>query len=176
MTTATAPGRPATADSAAKTPREPRKRKPMRSPYPTWFFIPAGVFYVVLFLVPTIASFYFSLTRWTLFDVEFIGFDNFVRFFQEPQLVTGFVNTFIYAFLTSGLKVVLGLLLGVFLSSQIIGRGFLRATVFFPVLVSTIGSASCSRCSSTRSAARSTRRWPQWASRDPDGSPTRRSH
>ena len=74
MTTATAPGRPATADAAAKTPREPRKRKPMRSPYPTWFFIPAGVFYVVLFLVPTIASFYFSLTRWTLFDVEFIGF------------------------------------------------------------------------------------------------------
>jgi raffinose/stachyose/melibiose transport system permease protein len=139
MTTATAPGRPATADPAAKTPREPRKRKSMRSPYPTWFFIPAGVFYVVLFLIPTIASFYFSLTRWTLFDVEFIGFDNFVRFFQEPQLVTGFVNTFIYAFLTSGLKVVLGLLLGVFLSSQIIGRGFLRATVFFPVLVSTIG-------------------------------------
>ena len=97
------------------------------------------MFYVVLFLVPTIASFYFSLTRWTLFDVEFIGFDNFVRFFQEPQLVQGFINTFIYAFLTSGLKVVFGLLLGVFLSSQIIGRGFLRATVFFPVLVSTIG-------------------------------------
>jgi raffinose/stachyose/melibiose transport system permease protein len=138
MTTATAPGRPTTGTEATSPPT-PGKRKPMRSPYPTWFFIPAGVFYVVLFLVPTIASFYFSLTRWTLFSVEFIGFDNFVRFFQEPQLVTGFVNTFIYAFLTSGLKVVLGLLLGVFLSSQIIGRGFLRATVFFPVLVSTIG-------------------------------------
>ncbi|MGW4928886.1 carbohydrate ABC transporter permease [Agromyces mariniharenae] len=111
----------------------------MKSPYPTWFFIPAGVFYLVLFLVPTIASFYFSLTRWTLFSVEFIGFDNFVRFFQEPQLVQGFINTFIYAFLTSGAKVVLGLLLGVFLSSQIIARGFLRSVVFFPVLVSVIG-------------------------------------
>jgi raffinose/stachyose/melibiose transport system permease protein len=104
----------------------------MKSPYPTWFFIPAGVFYVVLFLVPTFASFYFSLTRWTLFDVEFIGFDNFVRFFQEPQLVTAFINTFIYAFVTSGAKVVLGLLLGVFLSSQIIGRGFLRAIDLLP--------------------------------------------
>ncbi|MCP2032621.1 raffinose/stachyose/melibiose transport system permease protein [Okibacterium sp. HSC-33S16] len=111
----------------------------MKSSYPTWFFIPAGVFYVVLFLVPTIASFYFSLTRWTLFEVDFIGFDNFVRFFQEPQLVQGFLNTFIYAFVTSASKVVLGLLLGVFLSSQIIARGFLRATIFFPVLVSTIG-------------------------------------
>ena len=138
MTTATATGRTATGPEATAPPA-PTKRKPMKSPYPTWFFIPAGVFYVVLFLVPTVASFYFSLTRWTLFDVEFIGFENFVRFFQEPQLVTGFVNTFIYAFLTSGAKVVLGLLLGVLLSSQIIARGFLRATIFFPVLVSTIG-------------------------------------
>lgn len=138
MTTATATGRTATTPEATTPPR-PSRRKPMKSPYPTWFFIPAGVFYVVLFLVPTGASFYFALTRWTLFSVDFIGFDNFVRFFQEPQLVTGFINTFIYAFLTSGTKVVLGLLLGVFLSTQIIARGFLRATIFFPVLVSTIG-------------------------------------
>ncbi|MET0976326.1 MAG: sugar ABC transporter permease [Leifsonia sp.] len=138
MTTATAKGRTSTSPGAIRM-KAPTKRRPMKSPYPTWFFIPASVFYVVLFLVPTIASFYFSLTRWTLFSVEFIGFDNFVRFFQEPQLVQGFINTFIYAFLTSGAKVVLGLLLGVFLSSQIIARGFLRSVVFFPVLVSVIG-------------------------------------
>ena len=138
MTTATAPGR-TSAKPGANSPPKPVKRRPMKSPYPTWFFIPAGVFYLVLFLIPTIASFYFSLTRWTLFNVEFIGFDNFVRFFQEPQLVQGFINTFIYAFLTSGAKVVLGLLLGVFLSSQIIARGFIRSVVFFPVLVSVIG-------------------------------------
>ncbi|WP_127792066.1 carbohydrate ABC transporter permease [Agromyces sp. LHK192] len=140
MTTATAPGRTSSPPGSPGRPTEAkRKRRPMKSPYPTWFFIPAGAFYVVLFLIPTVASFYFSLTRWTLFDVEFIGIDNFVRFFQEPQLVQGFVNTFIYAFLTSGTKVVLGLVLGVFLSSQIIGRGFLRSVVFFPVLVSVIG-------------------------------------
>jgi raffinose/stachyose/melibiose transport system permease protein len=115
------------------------KRKTMKSPYPTWFYMPAGVFYVILFLVPTGASFYFSLTRWTLFDIEFIGFDNFVQFFSEQALVQGFINTFIYAFVTSGAKVVLGLLLAVLLTSQIVARGFLRSVVFFPVLVSTIG-------------------------------------
>ena len=121
----------------------PRLRTPRRrvghSPYPLWFYIPAGVFYVALFLIPTGASLYFSLTRWTLFDSKFIGLANFVQFFNEPALVQGFINTFIYAFLTSGAKVVLGLLLGVLLSSQIMGRGFLRSVVFFPVLVSTIG-------------------------------------
>ncbi|MEU1972596.1 sugar ABC transporter permease [Microbacterium sp. NPDC019599] len=118
---------------------EPRRRRKMKSPYPTWFFLPAGVFYIILFFVPTVASLWFSLTRWTLFSVEFIGFDNYVRFFQEPPLVQGFINTFIYAFVTSGAKVVLGLLFGVLLSSQIIGRGFTRSVIFFPVLASTIG-------------------------------------
>ena len=42
----------------------------MKSMYPSWFYIPAGVLFVVLFAVPTFASFYFALTRWTLFDVD----------------------------------------------------------------------------------------------------------
>ncbi|GIF75042.1 carbohydrate ABC transporter permease [Asanoa siamensis] len=110
-----------------------------RSPYPSWFYLPAALVYGVLFLVPTFASFYFSLTRWTIFDSHFIGFENFVNFFREPALVSGLTNTLIYAVVTSGLKVVLGLLLAVLLTSQIIGRGYLRSVVFFPVLVSTIG-------------------------------------
>ena len=130
--------------SAARLPK-PRQLNPsgrtyhLRRIYPLWFYIPAVVLFAVFFALPTFASFYFSLTRWTLFDVTFIGFDNFVQFFREPQLVQGFVNTFIYGFLTSGLKVVLGLALALLLTSQIIARGYLRSVVFFPVLVSTIG-------------------------------------
>lgn len=115
------------------------KRRGMKSMYPRWFFIPSGVLYVMLFALPTFASFYFSLTRWTLFDVEFIGFDNFVAFFTEPMLLQGFINTFLYGFITSALKVVLGLALAVLLTGSILGRGYLRSTIFFPVLVSTIG-------------------------------------
>ncbi|MCR2824370.1 carbohydrate ABC transporter permease [Microbacterium sp. zg.Y909] len=111
----------------------------MRSPYPTWFYIPSTVLYVVLFAVPTFASFYFSLTRWTLFDVEFIGFANYIQFFTEPMLMQGFLNTFVYGFVTSALKVILGLALALLLTSSILGRNYLRTTIFFPVLVSTIG-------------------------------------
>ena len=110
-----------------------------RSPYPFWFLIPALIVYGLLFLAPTFASFYFSLTRWSLASVTFIGFDNFVTFFREPGLVQSLVHTAVYAVLTSGLKVVLGLLLGVLLTTRIIGRGYLRSVVFFPVLVSTVG-------------------------------------
>ena len=117
----------------------PTKPVLRRSPYPGWFFLPAAIIYGVLFLAPTFASLYFSLTRWTLFNSTFIGFDNFVQFFREPFLVQGLINTVIYAVITSGLKVVLGLLLAILLTSQIVGRGYLRSIVFFPVLVSTIG-------------------------------------
>jgi raffinose/stachyose/melibiose transport system permease protein len=53
--------------------------------------------------------------------------------------VTGLKNTIVYAVLTSGLKVVLGMLFGVLLTSKIIARGFLRSVLFFPVLLSSIG-------------------------------------
>ncbi|TCC61137.1 sugar ABC transporter permease [Kribbella pittospori] len=109
------------------------------TPYKFWFYLPTAVLYSILFLVPTFASFYYSLTRWSLFESKFIGFENFVTFFQEPALVKGFTNTLIYGAVTSGAKVVLGLLLAVLLTSRIVGRGYLRSVVFFPVLVSTIG-------------------------------------
>ncbi|MBY5330563.1 carbohydrate ABC transporter permease [Rhizobium johnstonii] len=114
----------------------PHSRK---SPYPLWFFIPAAIIYGVLFLVPTVSSLWFSLTRWDLSTAEFIGLENFQQFFSEPFLVKGLVNTLIYAVTTSGLKTVCGLLLAVLLTSNIFARGFLRTLVFFPVLVSTIG-------------------------------------
>lgn len=110
-----------------------------RSPYPYWFVLPAAVVFVTLFLVPTIASLWFSLTRWDLFEAQFIGWDNYRQFFKEPFLVQGLVNTLIYAVVTSGVKSVLGLLLAVLLTSGMWFQGFLRSVVFFPVLVSTIG-------------------------------------
>ncbi|MEH3075792.1 carbohydrate ABC transporter permease [Quadrisphaera setariae] len=122
----------------ASQPRATRRGR-RGSPYPSWFYLPAAVIYVGIFLLPTFASFYFSLTRWNFNSSEFIGLENFVQFFREPALVKGFVNTLVYGVVTSTLKVVLGMALGVLLTSQIIGRGYLRSVVFFPVLVSTIG-------------------------------------
>lgn len=115
------------------------RRHRRSSPYPTWFYLPAAIIFGVLFLFPTGASLFFSLTRWTLFDFEFIGLDNFVQFFREPFLLQGLINTMIYGFVTSGLKVVLGLLAAVLLTSAIFARDYLRSVIFFPVLVSTVG-------------------------------------
>lgn len=117
----------------------PVRTAPKNSRYPGWFILPAAVIYSVLFLAPTVSSLYFSLTRWTLFDSVFIGLENFAQFFREPFLIRGLVNTVIYAVVTSGMKVVIGMLFALLLTSNILARGYLRSVVFFPVLVSTVG-------------------------------------
>ena len=110
-----------------------------RAAYPYWFIVPAAIVYAVLYLLPTVASFWFSLTRWNLTDTQFIGLDNYRQFFSEPFLLQGLGNTIIYALVTCAIKSALGLILAVYLTSNVFAQGLLRNVIFFPVLVSTIG-------------------------------------
>ncbi len=102
------------------------------------FLLPAGIIYGLIFVIPTLISFFFSLTRWTLMDWKFIGFENFVTFFYDSSLGTGLKNTLIYAGLTCGLKVVIALLIAVYLCRELKTKNFLRTIIFFPSLISTI--------------------------------------
>jgi raffinose/stachyose/melibiose transport system permease protein len=106
--------------------------------YPNWFYLPAALVFGVFFLVPTALAFYFSLTRWTLFNSTFIGFSNYADFLGDPQLMSGLRNTIIYAVTTSGLKVIIALPLAMLLTSSIRLKGLLRGIIFFPVLASTV--------------------------------------
>jgi raffinose/stachyose/melibiose transport system permease protein len=113
-------------------------RTSYRHTYSYLFYLPAAVIYGAIFVVPTLVAFYFAFTRWTLFDSTWTGLDNFKQFFAEQSLRSSLRNTVFYAIATSGLKVVLGMLLAVVLTSSIRLRGLLRSLVFFPVLVSTV--------------------------------------
>jgi raffinose/stachyose/melibiose transport system permease protein len=115
----------------------PRPRAVLRT-YPNWFYLPAALVFGIFFLVPTALAFYFSLTRWSLFDATFIGFENYKDFLSDPQLIGGLRNTIIYAVLTSGLKVVISLPLAMLVTSSIRLKTLFRGIVFFPVIVSTV--------------------------------------
>ena len=115
------------------------KQKKIANPYSYALVAPIGIIFTIFFVIPTIVSFFFSMTRWTLFDWEFVGFENFVQYFKEASLAIGFKNTLIYGVVTSGLKVIFGLALALLLTGRLRAKGFLRSVVYFPVLVSTIG-------------------------------------
>ncbi|MDR2068886.1 MAG: sugar ABC transporter permease, partial [Spirochaetaceae bacterium] len=106
--------------------------------YNVWFLTPLLIIYTVIFIFPTIISFFFSMTVWTLTDFRFVGFYNFKTFFSEYSLRIGVQNTLLYAVLTCGFKAVLGLGLAVLLTSPIKTKHIIRSILFFPSLVSTI--------------------------------------
>lgn len=106
--------------------------------YPYWFLLPAALVFGIFFLVPTLLAFYFSLTRWSLFNATFIGFSNYTEFLSDPQLLSGLRNTVVYAIITSGLKVIISLPLAMLLTSSIRLKALVRSIIFFPVLVSTV--------------------------------------
>lgn len=114
-----------------------RPRAVLRT-YPNWFYIPAGLVFGLFFIVPTALAFYFSLTRWSLFNATFIGLQNYITFLGDPQLMGGLRNTIIYAVMTSGLKVIIALPVAVLLTSSLRLKDLLRNIIFFPVLVSTV--------------------------------------
>ena len=115
-----------------------KRHKHLMQLYPYWFFLPAALVFTIFFLLPTAYAFYFSLTRWTLFDAEFIGLSNYTDFLSDPQLTSGLIHTVIYAVITSGLKVVISLPLAFLLTSALHLKTVFRSIIFFPVLVSTV--------------------------------------
>ena len=109
-----------------------------KSLYSLWFVVPSLLIFSVFFLYPIVSSLYYSLTVWNFETAIFCGLDNYKMFFSENSLSSAVVHTLIYAFATSGLKVVLAFFIAIFLTSKIRTKDFIRSAVFFPNLVSTM--------------------------------------
>lgn len=110
-----------------------------RTAYPLWYLILPCAVLAIFFLVPAFAAFYFSLTRWDLVNSEFIGLDNFFRFFSEAGLVNSIGHTVLFTIVSTAVKLVVGFGIALLLHTAIAFRSAIRALVFFPVIASTIG-------------------------------------
>src|SRR4051812_32577624 len=129
---------PARARAVPGVTSSPTKASTVLRSYPYWFYLPGALVFGIFFVIPTLLAFYFSLTRWSLFDAVFIGLDNYRVFITDPQLTSGLIHTVIYAVITSGLKVLIALPVAVLLFSSIKLKALVRGIVYFPVLVSTV--------------------------------------
>lgn len=109
--------------------------------YSGWLAVPGILIYVVIFVIPTFASFYFSMTTWDLRTSTFTGFDNFITFFTMSNTKASLLNTAIYAFFTCFVKVALGLLIAQYLCKKIRVAGYLKVILFFPTLLGNVAVA-----------------------------------
>lgn len=106
--------------------------------YPLWMAAPGLLVYIIVFIVPTFASFYFSMTIWNLQDARFIGLDNFITFFTMTNTRTALINTAVFALVTCLAKIVLGLLLAAYICSGIRSGNYLKIVIFFPYLLGNV--------------------------------------
>ena len=109
--------------------------------YPGYLAAPGLVIYIVIFVIPTFASFYFSLTRWNLRTADFIGLENFVTFFTMSNTKSALINTSIYAAVTCSVKVVAGLLLAQYLCGQVRSSEYIKTMYFLPTLLGNVAVA-----------------------------------
>ena len=114
-----------------------RKRMNFYNPLLLW---PALILFVVFFLVPSVAGFYYAFTDWSPYNrpLNFVGLDNFFRIFREPISIKALQNTLIYAVTTTVFKNVFGLLLALALNMKLKTRNFSRAVYFMPAILCSI--------------------------------------
>ncbi len=108
------------------------------------FLAPALLFYVCLFIYPSLKAFYISLFDWDGFsgNMKFIGLSNFKELFGDSSfwniaLKNSFLITFVGGILIFGIA----FLLSAVLSSKVRGKKFFRALIFFPSVINPIAIA-----------------------------------
>lgn len=98
----------------------------------------ALLLYTVFFVVPAVYSFYFSLTDWNGFSLEynFVGLKNFVKVFQDKDLFNSVKFTVIYTVVINATTIPCSVILGVFLTKKLKGVNFFRSVFFYPAIIS----------------------------------------
>ena len=103
------------------------------------FLLPTLVGILVFSAGPVIVSLGLSFFAWNVFDPpEFLGLDNYLRFFSDGRILVGFSNTAKMVSLAVIIEMVLafGLALGVQRTTRSALRYFFRSAYFLPLLTS----------------------------------------
>lgn len=105
---------------------------------------PAMVILAALTLFPTIYMFTAAFQRISADpDVprEFVGFDNFVRMFDDPELFVSVKNTLVFTISAVSIEFVLGLGLALLMDKYIRRMNFLKTILMLPMMLPPIAVA-----------------------------------
>lgn len=105
-----------------------------------WFFVLPAVVLVSLFMIyPIINSLWMSMHSGRGVIVNFVGFDNVIRLFNDPVFIKALSNTFIFLIVQVPMMVLLSLALSSCLNSPNLKFvGFFRLAIFLPCVTSLV--------------------------------------
>jgi len=103
------------------------------------FTAPALIFVFAFIFVPFFMTIFYSFTNWDgVRTAEFIGIENYTRFFSDHNAINSLSFTLRYAAVYVVVINVLSLLLASLINSKIAGKGFFRTAFYLPNVISLV--------------------------------------
>ncbi|MFC4387938.1 carbohydrate ABC transporter permease [Gracilibacillus marinus] len=111
--------------------------------YIGWLFILLSIIGISLFyFYPMIQAFLLSLQSGMGANLDYVGFDNYVRLFNDPTFITALTNTVLYLLIQVPVMIVLALIFSVLLNDPTLKfKGFFRTAIFLPAVTSLVAYA-----------------------------------
>jgi raffinose/stachyose/melibiose transport system permease protein len=116
-----------------------RRGKPKVDPVYYLFLLPTLVLFTLAITLPAVLGIFYSFTNFIGFgDWELVGFTNYIAVFSDPAVLSSYLFTFGFAFVTVILVNAIAFLLAVALTSRIRLKTPLRAIFVIPMVISGI--------------------------------------
>ncbi len=115
--------------------------KKIKSPYNYALVIPCFLVYGLFFILPSLMGVILSFLNIRSFDfslASFAGIQNYFNVLTDSSMNIAIKNSFIFAAITTVLKVTLGMILAVFLNNKLKTTNFLRTVFFLPAVLSSV--------------------------------------
>jgi len=107
-----------------------------------YMILPALVIVVAIAFFPILYGVVLSLTDSTVTAFgSFVGVENYVEMFQNPDFLEGFFNTVVFTVVSVTLEFILGLGIALAVNRAFRGRGLVRAAILVPWAFPTVISA-----------------------------------
>ena len=100
------------------------------------FLFPLLFTFAVTVIIPLVLGIYYSFTDWTGIKMtEFVGFQNYIKMFNQPAFIWSILLTFLFVIFNMILVNLVGFMLALLCTTKIKGLGFFRAAYFLPNLI-----------------------------------------
>jgi multiple sugar transport system permease protein len=106
------------------------------------FISPWLIGFVVFTLGPMLYSIYLSLFEWDIIhEAQWVGLDNYIKAVSDPRVIQSLQVTFLFAFLSVPLNLVLGFLIALFMNVRLFGMHVFRTLYYLPAIIGGIPQA-----------------------------------
>lgn len=109
---------------------------------PALYIAPAFLVLIVILIYPLGYSFWLTFHQWTLRDfrsgVPWVGLDNYITLFSNPDFINSLRVTFTFVITAVGIEFALGMCLALLLNRNLKGRGIIRSMILLPMMCTNV--------------------------------------